>query len=207
MGCFLYIYISAPKLSINFSLNSLCNFGLYLCAPSATGGQQKLPLCQRLSSQTLRYLTDCDSGTAITGTYGVYISTSGHLRATVPAIIASSGTGLLVIFNCCSLWSHLVAVGDSFFFLSPIPNSSGMLPCWNSKWNELFSGQCKNSNSHKAGRVCWSTQRAIMCDHLYIYVQITAQLRNGSSLLDWLRATQKASYSWLGGHSTAWQKV
>lgn len=112
-------------MSINFSLNSLCNFGLYLCAPSATWGQQKLPLCRRLSSQTLRYLTDCDSGTAITGTYGVYISTSGHLRATVPAIIASSGTGLLVIFNCCSLWSHLVAGGDSFFFCLPSLTAAG----------------------------------------------------------------------------------
>ena len=84
------------------------------------GGHQKIPLCQRLSSQTLRYLTDCDTGTAITEAYGASVSTSGHLRATIPAIIASSGTKcrfighiqllLPLVSSCCSRCQFLLCV-------------------------------------------------------------------------------------------------
>lgn len=72
-------------------MNSSFGFGHCLSLPSATGGEQKLPLYQGLRCQTLRYVTACGArdivGRAVTEAYGRYINTSGHLRATIPAIL------------------------------------------------------------------------------------------------------------------------
>lgn len=132
--------MSALKLSTNFTLTSSFVFGHCLCPPCATEGEQKPPMYQGLRCQTLRYLTAGVAwdmaGRSTTRAYGTSINASGHVGATTPAVIASSGTKLR--FNCLYppvlplLSSAAATVAATFFDKCWFPDGSRLPPCWDS---------------------------------------------------------------------------
>lgn len=129
--------MSALKLSTNFTLTSSFVFGHCLCPPCATEGEQKPPMYQGLRCQTLRYLTAwVMAGRSTTRTYRTSINASGHVGATTPAVIASSGTKLR--FNCLYppvlplLSSAAATVAATFFDKCWFPDGSRLPPCWDS---------------------------------------------------------------------------
>lgn len=206
MGWVLFFYVLS-QVVYKFKFKFLMQFWSLLLCPFCCRGSPEappVPKTKQSNPQVLDWLWHRDSNHW--SIWGIckylrapesYNTSHNRKQWNKMQVYWSYSTASPPVSSCCSRCQFLLFVSLTAAGCCLAGTLSGM---------SFFSRQLRTVTATKqeeSAEAC----RVIMCDVLFIYVQTTAQLRNGSNLLDMLQATQKATYMWARSYSTAWQKV